>query len=204
MKEKTLNSRGALLLPLGLFSVLLAFIFLGALGILRRERHLIELQLRLDQCVAKTAFHLKKTLDSLDPLNTSIRNIRLAIKLDREPATRIGLEAVLLSFVVAQELILAQWEAKRVLWMTARGCDFKWDSPNPLPKILFERKPPDSVGPQELTWPIGVPKKLHIELGHSPKHAAATVEGGRNGFSNRETEWAPPKGALQRLRAGFF
>ncbi len=174
------DDRGALSLPMAIALMAIAIAGMGIWGLLRHWRHQVELQLRLDRCVGKTALDLKRSLLAIEGENAEIRRIRIALlALTLEPPAKAALESALLVEVGRQETELALWEGRRLAWLARRGCDGRGDSPVPLPGQSWQRDPPDVNGPQPLRWTLGVGKKLHIELVHLPRAAAAEVTGNR-------------------------
>ncbi|MBI4925301.1 MAG: hypothetical protein HY843_05185, partial [Bdellovibrio sp.] len=119
----TLNRHGFLNIPLCICYTAFALMLFGTLGLLRRERHLVETQLRLDRCVEKTAINLHKTLNKIEDLNKDIRMTSAELMVDIEPNSRIALQIKLSADVMAQEMIVRSWPKNQAQWIAQQGCD---------------------------------------------------------------------------------
>ena len=163
------GERGGIQIPLLLAVIVIAFGGLGLWGFLRKWRFLTETQLRLNQCVGKTALGFRDTLNSLKTTNLEIQALRKAIEASKmTPIAIPPLEAALAAVVVSQEGILLLWEMKRSQWLMAKGCGKRGDFALPLPKLDLTRDPPDMTG---LKLFIGLAKRrrrFEFRLGTPP------------------------------------
>jgi|GEM_PF-994532 len=173
-----LNQRGAMGLPIVLGILILGTASFGMLGLLRHWKALVEIQLRLDQCVAQRALTLKTTLGSIEKENTAIELARVVVMAaTANPPARVVAQTALELLVVHQEISLKLWEMTRIKWLVERGCDGQSDFPRILPSIPVSRLPPDAIGSNALHWdtpPDEVEFKIHIA--HPPRAAAAEIK----------------------------
>jgi len=186
------NQQGAIQVPMVLITLVLVLGSLGVFGVLREWRKLVEIQLRLDRCVSKTALSLKTRLDSLEKSNLRMKVIRASLAASTVlPPAKPPLQAALTAEFLWQESQRALWVKTQMTWMAEQGCDFKRDLPLPIPTLPWLRDPPDSIGPQPLRWPVGTEKRFYLQLSHSPRHAAAILDEGKlhekNGWFARWT-----------------
>jgi hypothetical protein len=193
------DERGVLQVPLLMALFAISIGSFGVWGVLRNWRHLTTLQFRLDRCVGEAALDLRSTLRMIDTSNREIRLIRagiagatLTLNAELVPPLRLALTAE----VARQEFGLAQWTIRRTSWIARLSCGDLSDSPQSLPALEWIRPPPDVIGPQSLEWPGEQPDKFHLQISHSPRHAAARVnrqKGGSLGSSSWFAAWAPPR-----------
>ena len=172
MKFLRLDSKGVLQIPLAATLVIVTSTALILLGLSLHWRHLVELQLRLDNCVGSTALSLKSRLNSIDTMNTEIKILRASIAVS-PPHLKPALQAALGALAIAQEVKIQGWKIKQVLWIAQRGCDGKSDLALPLPGLHYSRAPPDAIGPQVTTWDSGEPQELRIRIRRASRFAAA-------------------------------
>lgn len=193
-----LNHSGALQIPLLLFLIVFVFAGFRIWGFLRHWKHLVETQLRLDQCVGTTAQEFRDQLNSLIQLNQRVWQLRIAIQAAQiKPWLVPPLKMILILVTTRQEMIQFQWQLRQGKWMLSQGCGSRGDWALPLPSFDFKRDPPDSTGPMPLSWKGQMPKEFYFYVMHSPRHAAARVEGGSDGTLGQTKKWiavwAPPK-----------
>jgi hypothetical protein len=190
-KTGSKGSPGILLLPLGFAFLFFSFALFGTWGVLRKSRQLVELQLRLDQCVGQVALDLKAKMTGLEKSNALIKATRAALLIDPEPSSRAGLTLTLQGAVVFQEAILFAWTNRRRVWQIRQGCDLKQDLAIPLPKIQMTREPPDALGPKPLSWPEPISQDFYIQLTALPRHSAAEIKkkGDRYESSGWKAKW---------------
>jgi hypothetical protein len=169
------DDRGSLTLPLALMLVAGTFMSFGTWGLMRRWRHLTELQDRLDRCVGETALELRGSLTRIEDANRRMAELRAAQAIAAASGLAGETLAALEVQASLQDLELLRWKARQARWLAERGCDRVQDLPVPLPEMGWFRPPPDPLGPQPLRWQPGVPRDLKIGLFHSPRAAAARV-----------------------------
>ncbi len=172
-----------------LYFVLVLSLF-GFLGLQRRERHLIETQLRLDRCVEKTALDLNRKLNQIENLNRQVKMTRTALLADLEPSSREVLTAKLIKDAFEQDVLLTLWKKNQMEWLVKQGCESKADLAQPLPLLFFSRTY-DALGPRPLSWPRAREKSLVLRLNHPPKHAAIKVYGEKNVPLYWQAKWLP-------------
>lgn len=191
------DSKGSLQLPLALALIAITAGAMGSCRLLHRWRALVELQLRLDRCVGQAALELKDTLEKITSTNQKIRVLRASILASGGvPGAIPPLQAALISAAQYQDTKRTSWEMQRVLWLSRQKCGNPLDIPIPLPALQWTRDPPDAVGPQPLRWNGLPPELFHLEIGHSPRHAAAHLypKGEYIDFSTHwHAEWAAPR-----------
>jgi hypothetical protein len=188
------NDHGVLHLPLGITLLVLAMVSISALGLMRRWRHLVELQLQLDRCVGVTALKLREKLNSLERSNQQIIILRATmLAASVTPPTRAATQTALNAMVIYQESLLMSWQAKRTEWLIRRGCSDASGLAVPLPSLPWTRDPPDALGPMPLRWPQSNSRELHVQLSKRPRHSAAQVEGNQDGTQIRwKATWTTP------------
>ncbi len=169
------NHQGSLHLPILVLILTLTFGGFGTWGFLRHWRLLVEIQLRLDQCVGLKAKALRNTLNSLASTNRKIHSLRTAIQWNPDPRLTPLLQAALVFAAGQQEASKLQWTLQQGQWLLARGCGKRGDSAFALPPLQLTRPAPDWIGPQPLQWPRTVPKTFHVQANHPPRYAAAQV-----------------------------
>jgi len=200
------DSKGSLQLPLVLALVAITAGAMGSCKLLQRWRSLVELQLRLDRCVGQAALELKDTLEKIASTNQKIRTLRASILASGGvPGAIPPLQAALISAARYQDIKRVSWKAQNVLWLSRQKCGNALDIPIPLPALQWTRDPPDAIGPQPLRWNGLRPEVFHLEIGHSPRHAAAHLypKGEFIDFSTQwHAEWAAPR-FKSRTRASF-
>lgn len=137
----------------------------------------MEVQLRLNRCVAEHALALRNHLNLIEETNVAIQGFRamiraaeVALQFEAIPSLIQSSEAV----VLIQRGSMATWELKRVAWVN-QGCG-KWgDIPVPLASPPFRRGVPDTAGPQPLEWRGRRSDGLKIQITHWPRSAAAKI-----------------------------
>jgi hypothetical protein len=172
---------------------------LGFWGVLRSWRWNVQTQLRLNRCVGETAQSLREYLDRIETANKTIRSLRAAVTGFRL-ATRFELIPPLLEgiqvAVLVQDSTLALWQARRVTWLTRRGCG-KWgDWALPLPDLKLRRGVPDADGQQVLEWIGARPNDFRIQVHHRSRAAAARVDvqsESNFGSASWQANWAVPQ-----------
>ena len=185
MVKGTPNSRlgmgGSLQVPLLMAILVVTLSGFGVWGYLRHWRFLVQTQLRLDQCIGKAALEFKDKLNTLIQLNGQMVALRAAVAVAEvsEPAAVPPLKLALGILVHQQDGMIALWRLKKLQWLTSRGCG-RSDFPLPLPDFEYLRGPPDSLGPQVLSWRGEMPSSFHFQINHSPRAAAARVRRSSN------------------------
>jgi hypothetical protein len=172
------NSQGSV--HILMTGIVLVFVFggLGTLGVLRLWRHTVETQLRLNQCLGRSAQQFRDHLNGLLDENQEIRNLRKAIEAaEIEPWLIPPLRVLLEAVVLRQEITLVRWQVRCREWLVFQGCDpTHRDVAGPLPEFNFFRGPSDSIGAQPLRWMGVMPRSFRFQLKHAPRAAAATVQ----------------------------
>ena len=143
---------GVLHVPMLLLLLALVTAGFGVWGLLRHWRHLVELQLRLDQCVGSSSMEMKRTLTRVGQLNDRMQTLRAALLVPLHPAQQALLRALLETSYLEQEWEEGRWLWRRVSWRVRRGCDNGGDLPKLYPAYPWRRDPPDSLGHRPLVW----------------------------------------------------
>lgn len=182
------KSPGFVLLPLALLIVVALLFVAGFFGIYNSWLKSVDLQYRLDKCVANRSLSLEKHLNRIEKMNKAIFALRAAILASvLLPETTSALQSSLRATVLLQDSIIAKWKLESAAWALKRGCDNKNDLPLPLPQMPWIRDPPDLIGFQALYWPADREKSLKIRILHPPRSAAALIK-----FDNDwSSQWIP-------------
>jgi hypothetical protein len=180
--------------------LVLMAIFTGGFGVwsvMRNWRFHVETQLRLNQCVGKTALQLKSTLFSIENSNSRIKKLRMAIRAAQvaQPPLVPALQGALTLQVVQQETELIQWRHTQFKWIRARGCGGWRDRAQLLPTLHYYREPPDLVGPQELKWTGIVPVSLWIKVQNGSRVSGARVYEDNESSSRWKAFWSVSYGS---------
>ena len=204
IRSMVVTSRGSLHFPMVLVLTVLLVGGLGFWGVLRKWRWNVEIQLRLNRCVGETAQELRDNLEQVDLGNQTIRALRVSVRV-AQGTGQIELVPPLLEAmqvaVTAQDLILASWRSRRILWAARGGCGRRGDWAPPLPDLNLSRGIPDLAGPQIVEWSGGNPNEFRIQAHHQPRAAAARVEAKRSsrfGPVAWKISWAVPTGSVLR------
>ncbi len=171
------NHQGIMHIPL-IFGLMVSTIT-GAslLGLHIHWRHLVELQLRLDRCVAKTALQMRDLNSAIEAANLRMTALRVSIAATSlAPSARVGLEAALRAEAFIQQSRLNRWRAKQAWWALKRGCDGFSDDLTLLPSLPWVTEPPDLLGPRPLHWPETEEHLFIIKLSRASRRSAARVE----------------------------
>ncbi len=160
--------------------VLTAIIGTGfyTLAILRDWRFLVNTQLRLNQCVAKSAIILRDRLTAIETSNLAINGLRasiLAAQIALQPHLIPPLQVTLMATVALQEGVLAEWKARSIAWLALQGCGKLGDLALPLPQLKYERRMRDTIGEQPLTWQGTMPEEFRVQVFHLPRKAAGRI-----------------------------
>jgi len=186
--RNTKDIEGALSLVLATVLVLISMTGFGFWGLMRDWRRQVELQLRLNRCVGKTAQVLRDYLNTIAALNSEIERVRSEIKALEEIGAETSLNANIVT--LGQELaqsVLKQ-EEERVRWEERTGqvgCSRMMipSLPKIEPEVRIHRPPADHVGPQPLVWAGQIPQSFQIQFSHQfrdsmVRNSMATVTGG--------------------------
>lgn len=186
------DERGALHLPLAAIFVLMGVTVIGISTLLQQWTALTRTQLRLDRCIGKQALGLKSRLHSLEAANTRIRALRIALaSASLSPPARATLQAALQAQVLVQDALLREWEVRQVAWRLSSGCGRPGDDADPLPDLKYEREPPDTTGPQVLTWVGEENPELWLQVRSPPRRSTALIQGEDHGNSKLwKAQWA--------------
>ena len=190
---KRLNEKGALSVLALAFVLIFAGMGFGIWGYLRHWRHLVQLQFRLDRCVGETALNLVSTMDRVEMLNSLIKTTRAAIAgctFFCQSVIPILLN-VQKATVVGQDLSVNLWNSKAIPWLIKQGCDNQRDRAGEFPKLDYTRDLPDELGLGVLSRSPGALREFHIQVSHSPRHAAAVVKREDSGGQER-ARWTSP------------
>ncbi len=171
------NERGSLGLLCALLILAIMIGGLGTWGLMRRWRHLMELQLRLDRCVGEKTREMRTLLNLADASNRRMRAARLAagaeaiLARDGGAVARMEIRAEFL----LQEGLQWKWRLEEAQWLLHKGCGDQEDIPIPLPDMSWEREPEDLWGPGNFEWSQ---QEFKIRVVHRPRAAAAVVTRG--------------------------
>lgn len=172
-----MNNRGALSVPLLLSLLAVSLMGFGTWGVMRRLRHVTEIQLRLDRCVGAVALELQGAQTRIERANGRMRKLRLsnAPLSIIAPPIAAAIKAELTIEAGLQDFERLRWKTRQARWLVQRGCAEGRGIPVPLPGLTWTRPPSDPLGPQPLQW-TGVDRNLKIGLYSSPRASAARVE----------------------------
>ncbi|MGK5084002.1 hypothetical protein WDW37_11945, partial [Bdellovibrionota bacterium FG-1] len=129
------QDQGALTLPFAIGLSLLALAGMGSLGLLKRSRNLMNLQLQLDQCVGQKARELGQRLERLEEANQQMRDIREALNTSSAPGAEIPLRSRLDQLAQQQNLEQEAWQKEPLFWQIPLKCHSSGDQPEPLPPM---------------------------------------------------------------------
>ena len=214
------NKEGVLHAPLLMTTLLLCMGGFGTWGFLRSWRASMETQLRLNRCIGSQILKLRDTLNTLESLNHRMTEIRAAIAAaSLTPASAplsSTLRGALQLAAFQQDFIHTQWKVQQGKWQLFSTCGERRDYADPLPSLTYQRLPPDTLGPQPLTWPGKMPESFCSQVYHRPRYSAActknslesslgnSLEGEKiqNDFKNKKwtAHWAPPRRIRSNLR----
>jgi hypothetical protein len=170
------DDAGSLHLPMA--AVLLLFTVSGfeTWGFLRHWRQLMERQLQLDRCVARTAIELRDILQSIETANRKIHFLRRELAIGALiPQTRAVHQATLRTLVAWQDARMLQWRIIQGKWLAGLACEKRGGIRVPLRNLPWVRDPPDLIGPRPLRWLAGAEMEFFVQSSHSPRHSAARI-----------------------------
>ncbi len=196
------DQSGSLQLPWAIGLCLIVMAGLGAHGLLRSWRGQVELQYRLDACVAKTTYELRHQLVLLELDNRALKAARLAAAAGiAAPPVVAAAQATAQALVLHQETLRASWELQRLAWAAQGACDSRHgDRGPPWSAIPVIRDPPDTLGPGLLRWTEAQGPRFRLQASHSPRSAVAWIEGDSNDRTRWKVRWGSPE---EPFRAGF-
>lgn len=189
-------SRDAEVGSVTLASLFLTVVLVGAMiaclsiGVLWRAK--MNLSLRLDRCVEKTALTLESIQSKIEASNTRMQVTRAAAIAASIPTAGASVRAakpVLIAEMLFQEALRAKWKAEQITWIARRGCDRKGDAFLPLPSLEWWRPPEDPIGPMPLQWKGSKETGMRIRLWKSNRASAARVAMVRRKW---KAEWEAP------------
>ncbi len=172
-----ISNEGVLHLPLALLFSCIATTGFYLLTLMHNFRVHAENQLEMDACIQRVSVELQQTLESIENENKLIDINRLALQAagNAHPATAAALRATLIAIVIRQDSQLLQWKIKQAKWLV-QACQIRDHLRTPLPSLLWNRNPPDSIGPQKLVWPTDQNKELKIVLLRKKLHSSSVIE----------------------------
>jgi|GEM_PF-6188316 len=169
-------SRGVFQIPAALALFILAISWIGAWSVLHQWRGRVALQLRLDECVGKTARLIERDRNRLERSNHVIQALRASILAATvQPELRPPLVAALRVEFLGQELLRKKLLAQAVQWLVQRGCGSRADIPLPFAASGWFRLPDDWIGPRPLQWDPGIKREVRLVLSRNGRVAAARV-----------------------------
>jgi hypothetical protein len=187
---KLLSQKGSMHLLLAVLLFFLTMSGFGVWSISRRWRHLVETQLRLNQCVGQVALQLRDSLNTLALANQRIYQVRLAmVAAVAEPSLLPALKTALQALVVQQEVAQIRWKVARARWLLPKACGNQPDLGLPLPGIPVTREVADILGPRPLRWTGQMPSVFYVRRLHSPRATSARIEGGSYGNPGETAKW---------------
>ena len=158
----SLDSKGVLHAPMAAVLLVLTMTTLMIFGYFHHWRKLVEVQLKLDNCVADVAQDLRWNLNFIESTNLAMKSVRILIPPSLiVPGTTAVLKDALLALEFAQKGILGVWQVKRNVYRVK--CRFFGPSDH-LPDMSWERPLPDVIGQNALTWKEGSSKELEVQL----------------------------------------
>lgn len=172
-----MNRTGSVATGMMLALLIFSTFAFGTWGVLRRWRHLVELQQRLDLCVGRAALDLRDRLDRIGKLNDKIRRVREALAVSTlAPEARPPLQVLLEALVLKQDYDRSVWAARQARWAVGLGCDGPPLQSAPLPSLALVRPPRDTLGPGPLAWRSGTaPTVWLISARARPRLSTAQV-----------------------------
>ena len=170
-----MNEKGSVGILLMLSLLIISVMGFGTWGVLRKWRHMVESQHRLDRCVGDASLELHSRLKKIQQLNRQITITRQTLVTTVVlPEARPVLQGLLELLVVKQDFERARWSARQIRWLAERGCLGASSFARPLPSFHLTRPPRDSFGPQALTWERA-PSRFLIQAARLPRSSAAQI-----------------------------